>query len=237
MAETGTTVPGTQERRSPDRLKMEQDLRVWEGWLKSLDSRVRSQLMTEEERNRLIALALVTKDRRKEEEQKKNERDPMTGLYRQEHFRPMLKEMIRAGKPFAVLFTDLDRFGEINKQYGQPAGDEVIIQTAIRITEQLREEGESGQREPDLPFRIGGDETAIILPGIDSSENLQKVAEKIRTSMQSAPFYIPLSDAQINLTVSIGGAIWNGENKEQFMSEVGRYLVDAKKQRDTMVIK
>ena len=88
-----------------------------------------------------------------------------------------------------------------------------------------------------MPFRNGGDETAIILPGIDSSENLQKVAEKIRTSMQSAPFYIPLSDAQINLTVSIGGAIWNGENKEQFMSEVGRYLVDAKKQRDTMVIK
>ena len=160
----------------------------------------------------------------------------MTGLYRQEHLRPMLEEMIRVGKPFAVLFTDLDKFGAINKQYGQPAGDEVIIQTAMRITEQLRK-GERRQREPDMPFRNGGDETAIILPGIDSSENLQKVAEKIRTSIQSAPFYIPFSNAQIALTVSIGGAIWNGESEGELMNTVGRCLVDAKKQRDTVAIK
>ena len=228
-ATPGTAVFETQEKRSPERLRMDQDLRAWEGWLKSLDSRVKNQLMTEEERNRLIALTLVNRERGKEKEQKKNERDPMTDLYRQEHLRPKLKEMIRAGKPFALLFTDLDKFGEINKQYGQPAGDEVMIQAAMRITEQLR--------EGDFPFRNGGDETAITLPGIDSSENLKKVAEKIRASIQSAPFYIPLSDEQVNLTVSIGGTIWNGEKKEQFMSKVAKYLLDAKKQRDTAVIK
>ncbi|GEM_PF-5690312 len=226
---TGIVIPITREKRSPERLRMEQDLRVYEAWLQSLDIRVRNRIMTEEDRNTLIALALINKDRRKENEHKKNERDPMTNLYRQEHLRPRLEEMIRRGKPFAVLFTDLDKFGPINKQYGQPAGDEVIIQTAMRITEQLREE--------DLPFRNGGDETAIILPGIDSSGNLQKIADKIRTSIQSAPFYIPFSDAQINLTVSIGGAIWNGENKEEFMNEAGKYLVDAKKQRNITVIK
>ncbi len=216
------------ERRSPERLKMEQKLRTHEDWLESLDARVKSGILTEKDRNRLIALAFLRKNRRAEREQKKNELDPMTELYRQEHLRPALEKKIAQGKPFALLFTDLDKFREINKQYGQPAGDEVIIQTALRIIEQLRGETEEG-RDEDMPFRNGGDETAIILPGIDTMEKLKLVAEKIRKSMESAPFRIPFQDKQISLTVSVGGAIWNGETMDELLNKTAQHLIAAKK--------
>jgi len=44
------------ERRSPERLKAEQDLRVYESWLKSLDERVQSGTLTDEQRLRLTAV-------------------------------------------------------------------------------------------------------------------------------------------------------------------------------------
>lgn len=223
------------ERRRPERLRMEQSLRTHEEWLQSLDSRVKNGMLSEHDRNRLIALALVKKERRIEKEQKKGEIDIMTGLYRQDRLRPALESIISKGKPFALLFTDLDRFGQINKDYGQAAGDEVIIQAALRITEQLRGDTE-GEREEDMPFRNGGDETAIILPGIDSLEKLQVIADKIRTSMEGAPFQIPFSKIELPLTVSIGGTIWNGENIEEFMNKASQHLVTAKKDRNAVNI-
>ena len=224
------------ERRSPERLKMEQNLRAHEDWLSSLDSRVESGKLTPEDRNRFIALAFIRREKKLEREQKKNELDSMTGLYRQEHLRKTLESRIKQGKPFALLFTDLDKFGAINKDYGQSAGDEIIMQAALRITEQLRESN-GEDREEDMPFRNGGDETAIILPGIDTAEKLEIVAEKIRDSMESAPFHIPFTNTQIPLTVSIGGIIWNGENMEEFMDKASQSLKEAKTQRNVVAIK
>lgn len=222
------------ERRSPERLRMEQSLRAHEAWLESLDVRVQNGILTEKEKRRLIALALLRKEQRTKREQKKNEIEPMTELYRQEHLRSTLEEKIAQGKPFGLLFTDLDGFGEINKLYGQPAGDEVIIQAALRITEKLR--GGNGRSE-DIPFRNGGDEVAIILPGVDNLENLKLIAERIRISMESAPFHIPFSYKQVPLTVSVGGVIWNGgTTTNELLHKVGQQLVEAKKERNTTQI-
>jgi len=144
--------------------------------------------------------------------------------------------MIAQGKPFGVLFTDLDEFGAINKKYGQPAGDEVLMQAALRITEQLREQEETG-RERDIVFRIGGDESAIVLPGVENRENLRIVADKIRTSIQSVPFDLPYRNVQVPLSVSIGGAVWEGGKTGEFMDHVGQHLVEAKSERDTVSVK
>ncbi|MDO8621297.1 MAG: GGDEF domain-containing protein [Candidatus Levybacteria bacterium] len=221
----------TVERRSPERLRRELYLRTQQDWLSSLDTRAENGTIGKEEKNRIIALAFLKRERKIEEANKKNALDGLTGLYRQEHLRPEIEKRIKLGQPFALLFTDLDHFREINKEYGQPAGDEVIVQAALRITEQLRGGYEDAKSE-DIPFRNGGDETAIILPGIDSIESLRLVADKIRVSMESAPFHIPFSSKQIPLTVSIGGSIWKGETMEELLDKAGQQLIEAKKGRN-----
>ncbi len=223
----------TVERRSPERLKRELYVRTQRDWLDSLDTRVKNGIITPDEKNIIIALAFLKRERKIEEANKKNALDGLTGLYRQEHLRPEIEKKIKLGQPFALLFTDLDHFGEINKEYGQPAGDEIIIQAALRITERLRVGNEEGRSE-DMPFRNGGDETAIILPGIDNIKDLRLVAEKIRASMESAPFDIPFSDKQIPLTVSIGGSVWNGEAMDELLEKAGQQLKEAKKNRNNI---
>lgn len=219
------------ERRNPERLRKELYLRTQRDWLSSLDTRVENGTISKEEKNRIIALAFLKRERKIEEANKKNALDGLTGLYRQEHLRPEIEKRIKLGQPFALLLTDFDHFGKINKEYGQPAGDEVIVQAALRITEQLRG-GYEDARGEDVPFRNGGDEAAIILPGIDSIESLRLVAEKIRVSMESALFHIPFSDKQIPLTVSIGGSIWEGETMEKLLYKAGQQLIEAKKGRN-----
>jgi len=249
LVETASQPPEVAERRGQGRLKMEQSQRIHLDWLSSLDFRVNNKKLTPEERltpeqrNKIIAFALLRRERRleseqgkTEEERKKNELDPMTGLNRQEHLRPEIEKKIAEGKPFAILFTDLDHFGDVNKTYGQPSGDEVIAEAALRLQEGLR--GESyDDRGEDKAYRNGGDETAIILPGVASQEQLLKIAERTRIEMESAPFHIPLKDKEITLTVSVGGIIWSGnEDMEHFMVRAGDALVQAKKDRNVVAI-
>ncbi len=234
---TGNLGIDLQERRSPERLLMEQRLRVYEAWIASLDERVRNGSITEEQRGRMLSLALIRRDRRTDVARKKIEIEPMTGFLRQELIRTRLAEMINKGKPFGFLLTDLDHFGEINKAYGQPTGDEVIMQASLRILEQLREEGESSGREPDIPFRNGGDEAAIILPGLSTPEGLQTVAGRIHRSIESTPFTLPFNQGRLPITISIGGAVWQGGDVDTFMNEAGQGLVQAKQVRNTVMIK
>ena len=247
--ETGSQPPGVAERRSPERLRMEQNQRIHLDWLSSLDYRVNNEQLkpderlTPEQRNKIIAFALLRRERRlkseqgkTEEERKKYELDPMTGLNRQEHLRPEIERRIAERESFAILFTDLDHFGDINKEYGQPAGDEVIAEAALRLQDGLRGDV-NDERGEDKAYRNGGDETAIILPSVTSQEQLSKIAERTRIAMESAPFHIPLKDKEITLTVSIGGIIWNGnEDMEHFMVRAGDALQQAKTERNVVTI-
>jgi len=228
------------ERKTADRLEDDRELRVFEAWLESIDSRVLSRVLTPEERNRRIALALLRKEKKLKREKEKNKIDPLSGMGRQEHLKPKLDEMISRGKPFAVLFTDLDNFSIINDKYGHPAGDEIIAQTGLRIQEGLRDE--TSAREGDEafvgdPFRNGGDEAAIVLPDVSSRENLVLIGNRIRSLINDTPFTVPQINEKIGLTVSIGGLIWDGiQSKEEFIITVDDYLYKAKRARGSLVI-
>lgn len=235
--QTVTPVTTPKERRNPERLLLEQRLRVYEAWVTSLDERVGNGDLTEEQRRRMLSVALIRRDMRTDVARRKIEIEPMTGFHRQELIRPRLAAMIKKGQPFGLLLTDLDHFRDVNKKYGQPTGDELIMQAALRISEQLREEGESSGREPDVPFRNGGDESAIILPGLSTPEGLQVVAGRLRQSIESTPFTLPFNQGRLPITVSIGGAVWHSGDAETFMNEAGQGLVQAKQVRNTVTIK
>src|SRR3954447_11819980 len=85
--------------------------------------------------------------------------DPLTGLGNHRHFHERLqRELVAAeeeSKPLTLCLVDIDNFKRINDGFGHPAGDRVLSQVAGR----LRQGGEA--------FRLGGDELALLLPGLD----------------------------------------------------------------------
>jgi diguanylate cyclase (GGDEF)-like protein len=92
----------------------------------------------------------------------------------------------------AVLIMDVDDFKTINDSLGHGAGDQAMIAVAERLRASLRPE--------DTVSRIGGDEFAILLEGVND-ELVSHVSERILDALRS-PF--ELGGIQVHLSASIG---------------------------------
>jgi diguanylate cyclase (GGDEF)-like protein len=98
--------------------------------------------------------------------------DPLTGLHNRRGFDETFR--LITVKEGALIYTDFDRFKNLNDTLGHPAGDAALVHFARIIREQIR----SG----DVPGRIGGEEFAIWLP--ETSLDLgARIAERIRLKL------------------------------------------------------
>jgi len=106
--------------------------------------------------------------------------DPLTHLANRRLLDEALEQTLRHSreeKHFgALLFIDLDRFKELNDAYGHDAGDMLLIQTASRLKESIR--------ESDLVARLGGDEFIVLLKNLGNQKEIahhltQSIAKKI----------------------------------------------------------
>ena len=106
--------------------------------------------------------------------------DEVTGLWNRRVFSERLAEEVarssRYGTPVSLVMLDLDRFKVVNDRYGHVAGDALLASVGTMLRASLR--------ETDVPARYGGDEFAIILPGITKTEAFV-VAEKLRENLAS----------------------------------------------------
>ncbi len=123
--------------------------------------------------------------------------DELTKTFTKRHFRYCIDNAFadyqEIGNKFALLMMDLDKFKQVNDTYGHVTGDKVLQQLGDIIRQSVREE--------DLVFRYGGEEFAVILPATDG-EGAKFVAERIRTSTESAVFESGTID--LKLTISVG---------------------------------
>ncbi|MGX1787848.1 diguanylate cyclase [Bosea sp. NPDC055332] len=109
----------------------------------------------------------------------------------------VLAASFATNQPVALLMLDVDRFKLINDKYGHAIGDEVLIALAESVSNMLR--------RTDLFGRIGGEEFAILLPGLTQPE-VVTLAERMRDGC--ARLRIPVDGgAPLALTVSIG-LVW-----------------------------
>jgi diguanylate cyclase (GGDEF)-like protein/PAS domain S-box-containing protein len=91
------------------------------------------------------------------------EHDPLTGLANRRRFEQELERQIerssRHAEEAALAVIDLDSFKEVNDVHGHSAGDKLLAAVAAALAERLR--------ATDVAARIGGDEFAAILIGVD----------------------------------------------------------------------
>jgi two-component system cell cycle response regulator len=93
------------------------------------------------------------------------------------------------------MMLDLDRFKSINDNHGHGAGDDVLREFARRLRESVR--------GIDLVSRIGGEEFLVIMPDI-LAEDAERVAQRVRSSVEDVGFPVTDIKTPIHVTVSIG---------------------------------
>lgn len=122
------------------------------------------------------------------------ERDPLTSLRNRAGFESHLNECAATGQlpEVALLYVDLDRFKPVNDRHGHAVGDEVLRQFADRLVQIIR--------PSDVAARLGGDEFAVVLTGVRSRADADRVADKV-VAMAQRPFEVA------GTTVSIGASV------------------------------
>jgi diguanylate cyclase (GGDEF)-like protein len=106
--------------------------------------------------------------------------DSLTSLYNRRAFDEFLtvevKRADRLRTPLSVAMVDVENFKEINDRWGYADGDRCLRDVATTL--------KMAVREPDLCFRWGGDEFALILTGT-RADDTDPLAERLRTAVAS----------------------------------------------------
>jgi diguanylate cyclase (GGDEF)-like protein/PAS domain S-box-containing protein len=99
---------------------------------------------------------------------------------------------------FSVIFMDLNGFKSVNDAFGHDVGDLVLIEAAKRLTK--------AKTEQEFLSRIGGDEFALIIPGIKSETAVKNRIMEIKTVFNQ-PF--SLNELSPDLSISAGYALFS----------------------------
>lgn len=128
--------------------------------------------------------------------------DALTGLANRKHFdetsAKLFAESRDLGRTLSVVMVDGDKFKSVNDTHGHHVGDAVLKELAARI--------KTGVGEQGTCYRYGGEEFALLLPGLTLSEAAQ-VGERVRLQICSTPFDLSGVDrapATLPITASFG---------------------------------
>ncbi len=108
---------------------------------------------------------------------------------------------------FALAYMDVDRFKQINDQWGHAAGDEVLKALARRLNHSLR--------ASDTAARLGGDEFALVVESPDDFAELTARMEETRILLEHPVEFVRGDEVVVvPFTVSIGMALYPTDSQE-----------------------
>lgn len=123
--------------------------------------------------------------------------DDLTGLFNRRHFINALSKEInrhrRYHSEFSLLLIDIDHLKQINEEYGDDAGDQVIITLAKLIRQSLR--------DIDMMARYSSEQFVILAPNtrLDSGN---RFAHKLLDIVRATP--VSFQEEHIDVSISIG---------------------------------
>jgi len=150
--------------------------------------------------------------------------DPLTGIKNKKAFDDELIRNLaysrRHGEELSIVLFDADHFKRVNDEHGHSVGDEVLKELTERVTKTIRVE--------DHFSRVGGEEFALVLRGIDTV-GAGQAAERIRVAVSQTPFSV--ADKMLDVTISLGCATFDKARharSEDLLQEADRELYRAK---------
>lgn len=150
--------------------------------------------------------------------------DELTGLPNRKVLMGELNHLVLKGAgasgTFAVIFSDLDKFKEINDQFGHLVGDQFLREVALRL--------QNAVKQSDLVVRFGGDEFVFIIRHLDTPTQIHQIAERIIESLREP---IHLTDHTIQARVSLGIAMQESTSGDAqlILKHADTAMYDAKK--------
>ncbi|MBR4555663.1 MAG: diguanylate cyclase [Ruminococcus sp.] len=140
--------------------------------------------------------------------------DMLTGLFNRRYFYQYLGEL--RGREFTLLYMDLDRFKEINDNFGHTSGDDALIKTAELISENY----------PGATcFRLGGDEFAVI-DGSSSTDELELRSRRLEEAIYSAFKHYGFDTM---ISIGINHCDGSSENIDDIFTESDAKMYEIKK--------
>ena len=149
--------------------------------------------------------------------------DALTGLPNRALFYDRLEHGLeqakRHGWNLAVMFIDLDKFKQINDEYGHDIGDKVLLTIAERLKQNTRSD--------DTICRLGGDEFLYLLMEAKNEREITQIIKKLIKVLE-----LPCNDIGQNLVVklSIGISMFpkNADNSEDLIKSADAAMYAAK---------
>jgi two-component system, sensor histidine kinase LadS len=182
----------------------------------------------------LLSVALAERVRRLSNERSQFQRlqdrylelsitDELTGLYNRRYLISRLQSEAehaqRLGQSLCLIFLDLDDFKSVNDSLGHASGDLVLKELASEIRSSLR--------EGDVACRFGGEEFAIVMPGI-RLRDAAGAADRLRAGFEDRPKRGTGGDP-IRITISLGVVqAAGGEGPEDIIARADKAMYRAK---------
>ncbi|MDE2154362.1 MAG: GGDEF domain-containing protein [Xanthomonadaceae bacterium] len=146
--------------------------------------------------------------------------DNLTGLLLRNRFlelaRLALDDCLGQRKPTCLLYLDADRFKQINDDHGHAVGDAVLIALAACLRAQLC--------DTDLIGRMGGEEFAVLLPGLDLAQATLR-AEQLRLSAHA----VQRPDGPLAISIGIAECRPVDDGIEALLARADKAMRQAKK--------
>lgn len=151
--------------------------------------------------------------------------DQLTGLYNRRHMlnqlNSYLKRVNQGGAPVSLFIADIDHFKNVNDTHGHDVGDEVLVEFAKRLSDNVR--------PGDVACRQGGEEFIVIMPETPG-DLASSVAERVRRHVSQVPFVTSGGALTLDVTVSLGvsTSTLDEESPETLIKRADEALYEAK---------
>lgn len=120
----------------------------------------------------------------------------------------------------AVLFMDLDRFKLVNDSLGHRAGDLLLMEVAQRLRTCIRPQ--------DTLARVGGDEFALLVEGLDGMDAVVGLAQRIIDTMRH-PLWIGKQEVFSSCSVGVVRATHHHRQPEDLLRDADIAMYEAKR--------